>query len=1137
MDKNNKMFHCFNAAAMRLYALLLMVLFATIYPNLSYSGYVKVGDLYYTTDDDSKTAKVTYETFQNYSNYSGLTSVHIPSSITVNGNVYNVKSISEYAFYRAKDLAYVSIDVGISQIGTFAFNECSSLISIIFPENLESIGDYAFFRCSSLKDVVLPKGLYSIGQRAFQECSKLNSIEFPTSIRKIGHAIFLNSSVKNIYLQDLAAWCAVITETSVFINADNVYLKGERIDRLDIPNGVTRVNRNAFEGLKCINTISLPSTLESIGEYAFYGCEFSNLYINDIKSWCKVIIETGNFKGFDRLYVGDELLKTLVVPDGITRVYDNVFKGIKSIQEVQFPQSLVSLGNNAFSQCEGIKSVCLPGNTGSVGENCFAGCSSLEEIIVESGEKSLSIKITSFKGCPVKKVCLYRNVSEDAFQNLASINHVEIGDKVDDCRSFKWKAYSDLQTIVSKAETPPLSQVFLDEQYKNVTVSIPETSKSAYESDPIWGPFWGVFPTGISLDKSQVSISPGETVILKVNLTPDNVTQMSLTWESSDENVVQVDEAGKITGIKDGEAKITVSTINGLKAVCVVSVKSLPGSIVLNVSESLELNIGEPFQLVATVLPEGCRDNEVYWQSEDEEVVSVEDGRLFTHRHGTACVSASTANGVSVQCMVEVSDEKFGVEIVPDTVNLYYAHNRVVDIVVRAKHMSKQDIQLNIEPTNIAYFVNDSTLFGKDLGTAMLTASYADDVYSSNIVKVLPFKLSIDSEPNYISPNRDFYLDKIEVSIIPEDMESKLDIHWTALTSPGESMFSSNSIFCWRPTKVKYKAYAVYGDYVFYSNEGILICTNVTISTPDSLVTSCGKLETLQANVSLYDRYGTPHSSTTWVSSDSSVVEVIQSGLNSCEFISHKSGIATITATVNTGANSSTVIIVEEAVPVETISLNPDKWEGLPGEEFEIKPTVYPENASNKSLVWTSSNNWVVNVDSNGLVKTLHTGEAYIYATAADGSGMSAVCYVTVLPVLVESIVLSPDSWNGEEGMAFQIEASVLPDNATNKKLRWTSSDKAVAIVDEDGFVAVLKEGTCVITATATDGSGIYAECIITSSAGIDEIFIDGEMSWNVYDINGALLKKNCDKDGLKLLSSGIYILQSGNNIIKIIIR
>lgn len=103
MERNYLMSYRLHIVATRLFTLLTIGVLTIVCPDFAYSGYVKVGDLYYTTDDDNMTAKVTYEKYQNYSNYSGLTSVHIPSSINVNGKVYKVKAVEDYAFYRAKD--------------------------------------------------------------------------------------------------------------------------------------------------------------------------------------------------------------------------------------------------------------------------------------------------------------------------------------------------------------------------------------------------------------------------------------------------------------------------------------------------------------------------------------------------------------------------------------------------------------------------------------------------------------------------------------------------------------------------------------------------------------------------------------------------------------------------------------------------------------------------------------------------------------------------------------------------------------------------------------------------------------------------------------------------------------------------
>lgn len=993
---------------------------------------------------------------------------------------------------------------------------------------------------------------------------------------------------------------------------------------MDIPNGVTRINSRAFAGLKCLSSISLPSSLESIGEYAFSGCKFDNLYINDIGSWCKVIIESGNFEDMGKLYVHNELINDLIIPDGIKGIYDYAFRGIKSIKSVQFPDSLLTIGTYSFADCDNIERITFPNSIKTLGDNCFRDCTSLREIYLADGESSLSCGKWAFNNCPLNSIYLGRNVSDNAFQNNSTIKQVEIGEMVDNCRALTWKDYSDLHSIKSKALAPPKSQPFLDSQYKNVMVTIPEASKVVYEQDPVWGPFWSVFPSSISMVESQVTISPGERMILKVTLSPDDVTQSSITWNSSDDSVVLVDESGQIIGVKDGEAKITATTTNGLKAVCRVSVRSLPDSIVLNVPDSLKLNIGEPFQLHATVFPEGCRDNEVSWFSDNEEIVSVKDGKLYAYRHGTANISARTANGINAQCKIEVANEKFEIEVFPDTIDVFYGQEKNIKVKVNAKHISIKDIELKIESQKIAYFVNDSTLVGRDLGSTILTASYAGEVYTKYEVNVKPFKLTIDAEPHFILPYDDFYLGSLDVSIVPEELKSKLTVEWTASTTPGDSQFSSssNSIMCWRPTTVNYKAYVVYGDYVFYSNKGVLNCTNRIISTPDFVVTNCGKTETIEASIKAKNWNDVINSNTKWESSDDSVVEIIESGLYECKFVSHKVGEATIKAVVNGGAYSTTLIRVEDPILISdilinadsvvmqsnhtfqleahilpmdatdksliwsssdesvaivtqeglvtalnvgvavitakasdgsevaasckvivkpilvtSISINRSEWSSKVGDKVMLRATVQPNNASDKTIKWSSSDESVATVTKEGLVTARNVGNAVITATAKDGSGVSATCVVTVHSVLAESISVSPEDWSGEEGESFQLYVTIMPEDATDKHVIYISTDKSVAEVDQTGFVSVHNIGNCKIIVSTLDGSNLTAECVITSSAGIEEIFSEEETVWDVYDINGVLLKKDCDKDSLKHLSSGFYILQSGQKTTKIIIR
>lgn len=271
-----------------------------------------------------------------------------------------------------------------------------------------------------------------------------------------------------------------------------------------------------------------------------------------------------------------------------------------------------------------------------------------------------------------------------------------------------------------------------------------------------------------------------------------------------------------------------------------------------------------------------------------------------------------------------------------------------------------------------------------------------------------------------------------------------------------------------------------------------------------------------------------------WKSSDETVVVVNNNGLVSAIGV----GDCIISATANDGSGvSATCAVTVKPIMIESITFDPTEWSGTTAETFQIKATALPDNAADKSLSWTSSDVAVATVDGNGNVTAVGIGECVITATAKDGSGISASCNVKVNPVLVESISLNPSDWSGTEGESFNIQATVEPDNATDKSLEWSSNDTTIATVDNEGHVSVIREGNCVITVKSTDGSGVSAECIITSYAGIDDLFTDADERFDIYNLQGTLIKADCNSGDLKTLSNGIYILRQGFKSRKIIIR
>lgn len=144
---------------------------------------------------------------------------------------------------------------------------------------------------------------------------------------------------------------------------------------------------------------------------------------------------------------------------------------------------------------------------------------------------------------------------------------------------------------------------------------------------------------------------------------------------------------------------------------------------------------------------------------------------------------------------------------------------------------------------------------------------------------------------------------------------------------------------------------------------------------------------------------------------------------------------------------------------------------------------VSPSNASNKKVKWSTSDKKVATVDSNGVVKGVKAGKATITVKAADGSGKTATCKVTVKKfVKISSLKMNSASKALDIGKTVTLKAAVSPSNASITTYKWTSSNKKVATVDSNGVVKGVKAGTATITATSTDGSNKKTTCKVTVS-------------------------------------------------------
>lgn len=220
------------------------------------------------------------------------------------------------------------------------------------------------------------------------------------------------------------------------------------------------------------------------------------------------------------------------------------------------------------------------------------------------------------------------------------------------------------------------------------------------------------------------------------------------------------------------------------------------------------------------------------------------------------------------------------------------------------------------------------------------------------------------------------------------------------------------------------------------------------------------------------------------------------------------------------------------AVDVTKITI-PQSLSLTVGESYTFTPTI-EHNLAQATLTWNSEDASIASVDSKGKVTTVSAGTTYITCTAQNG--VSAKCKVTVKPVPTESITLNATEKELAVGSRFQLQATVLPEAGTNKTLKWESSDEAIATVNSRGEVTAINTGTCTITATTTDGTGLSASCDVTVInnylyARTRKASVGSKVTWPVWMRNEAgITAVQFDV----VLPAGISIAKNANGSLKV---
>ena len=296
---------------------------------------------------------------------SSLTFVTIPNGIT---------SIKSYAFCCCSSLISITIPNNVTSIGKSAFASCSSLTSITIPNGVTSIEMSAFFNCSSLTSITIPNSVTSIEPNAFYGCSSLTSITIPNSVTSIGSGTFSGcSSLAAVHITNLEAWCKIAFHNgsaSPLTIARNLYLNGELVRNLVVPNSVTKIGEFAFCCCSSLTSITIPNSVTSIGKSAFASCS----------SLTSITIPNGVTSIEMSAFFNCSSLTSITIPNSVTSIEPNAFYGCSSLTSITIPNSVTSIGDETFFNCSSLTSITIPEGVTTIGKLPFRGCSSLDSI-------------------------------------------------------------------------------------------------------------------------------------------------------------------------------------------------------------------------------------------------------------------------------------------------------------------------------------------------------------------------------------------------------------------------------------------------------------------------------------------------------------------------------------------------------------------------------------------------------------------------------------------------------------------------------------------------------------------------------------------------------------------------------------
>ena len=428
--------------------------------------------------------------------------INILSSITVDGNLYEVTSIGDCAFANCSNLTSVIIPNSVTSIGGLAFYGCTNLTSVIIPNSVTSIGRGAFEHCRSLTEITLPNLLTTIYEDTFGDCRSLISITIPKNVTTIYDNFRECYSLQSIKVeQGNPKYDSRDNCNAIIITSSNSLIQG--CMTTIIPQSVRYISSYAFQDCVGLVSITIPQSVQYIASSAFFGCSgLVSIEVEpgnpkyDSRDYCNAIIETS----------GNKLIRgcqNTIIPNSITTIGEYAFMGCSNLTSIIIPNSVTTIGKGSFWGCTSLTNITIPNSVTSIEEYAFNECSGLTSITIPQS---------------------VTNIGSGAFYCYTEkeMYNEEIGGIV-------LTRESSLKSVILLHTEPPqitgyLQNAFSYTEYENAVLYVPIGTIERYKATKGWKEFESIEELGAVWQDPETKVNYGYTRgagVAKVIVSPD----------------------------------------------------------------------------------------------------------------------------------------------------------------------------------------------------------------------------------------------------------------------------------------------------------------------------------------------------------------------------------------------------------------------------------------------------------------------------------------------------------------------------------------------------------------------------------------------------------------------------------------